>query len=263
MIAENDKVKFVQCSICKTKVCFKCRERWHKGSCEANLEKVYQSSYGDKKNVWLCPMCKTRIERTGGCNHMTCSFCLFEFCWICGAAATEGSKHWDPMSLTGCGATWLDGKLTKRDRARLRTKKLNTFCCIFVCFPFIVLIYVPVFLWTIVMDATDEKRWNWSNWVRVPLAILAAVVIGIPLGVIAIPFALIYMVYLVVHECCYLRCCHKSSNQLAAEERIRSLSKGSQQAIPSKIGDKADEQVIGYSTVENEKKDIEDLESNM
>jgi len=30
-----------------------------------------------------CPMCNTRIEKNGGCDHMTCR-CGHNFCWICG-----------------------------------------------------------------------------------------------------------------------------------------------------------------------------------
>ena len=37
------------------------------------------------KRLWSgkCPNCKTRIEKNGGCDHMTCKKCKHEFCWIC------------------------------------------------------------------------------------------------------------------------------------------------------------------------------------
>jgi len=32
-----------------------------------------------------CPNCESRIEKDGGCQHMSCSRCSFKFCWICEA----------------------------------------------------------------------------------------------------------------------------------------------------------------------------------
>ncbi|MCL6268710.1 IBR domain-containing protein [Sansalvadorimonas sp. 2012CJ34-2] len=34
-------------------------------------------------NMKLCPKCKTAIERTYGCAHMTCQQCKHHFCWVC------------------------------------------------------------------------------------------------------------------------------------------------------------------------------------
>ena len=40
-------------------------------------------------DLWLagnskpCPKCSAPIERTEGCNHMTCQRCKHEFCWMC------------------------------------------------------------------------------------------------------------------------------------------------------------------------------------
>ena len=35
-------------------------------------------------NTKDCPECASCIEKSGGCNHMLCSQCGFDFCWICG-----------------------------------------------------------------------------------------------------------------------------------------------------------------------------------
>lgn len=34
-------------------------------------------------NTQACPKCDSLIEKSGGCNHMTCKKCLYQFCWIC------------------------------------------------------------------------------------------------------------------------------------------------------------------------------------
>jgi ariadne-1 len=38
----------------------------------------------EQQNTKPCPRCSSRIEKNGGCNHMTCEHCHYEFCWICG-----------------------------------------------------------------------------------------------------------------------------------------------------------------------------------
>jgi len=34
-------------------------------------------------NTKTCPTCRSPIEKNGGCMHMTCSRCYYEFCWLC------------------------------------------------------------------------------------------------------------------------------------------------------------------------------------
>jgi len=35
------------------------------------------------KNAKNCPKCHVPIDKNGGCMHMTCKNCKYEFCWIC------------------------------------------------------------------------------------------------------------------------------------------------------------------------------------
>jgi hypothetical protein len=48
----------------------------------------WKSSNGGKCKK--CPNCRHHIEKNGGCNHMTCSFCKHEFCWRCKSAYQGG-----------------------------------------------------------------------------------------------------------------------------------------------------------------------------
>jgi hypothetical protein len=41
-----------------------------------------------------CPGCHFMISRTTGCNHMTCSRCRVEFCYVCGTTNWRGCGHY-------------------------------------------------------------------------------------------------------------------------------------------------------------------------
>lgn len=69
---------------CGFHMCFRCGEAWHPGvSCRKNFENLYSKWASDRK-IQRCPKCKIRIEKNAGCNHMNCTFCHYEWCWICG-----------------------------------------------------------------------------------------------------------------------------------------------------------------------------------
>ena len=74
-----------QCSECLVEICTSCKTEWHEGlTCaevqdEAELPKTLMEELGIKP----CPRCKTKIEKTYGCNHMTCGGCGTHICWFC------------------------------------------------------------------------------------------------------------------------------------------------------------------------------------
>ncbi len=113
--------RYVECSTqdphvvcqCGFHMCFKCGEAWHAGySCEDYFDKLY-NKWATTSLVQRCPSCRIRIEKNAGCNHMTCTFCGFAWCWICGMA--YNGKHYDSVYF-GCPglqftADWSLGKI--------------------------------------------------------------------------------------------------------------------------------------------------------
>lgn len=75
-----------KCFGCGTQFCFDCGEESHlPASCEAMREWALiqmNSDFWVRKNAKPCPGCRAPIEKTQGCNHMTCT-CRVEFCWLC------------------------------------------------------------------------------------------------------------------------------------------------------------------------------------
>ncbi|KAL0957075.1 hypothetical protein HGRIS_003172 [Hohenbuehelia grisea] len=47
-----------------------------------------------KTNTKECSQCQSTIEKNGGCNHMTCKKCKYEFCWVCMGPWSEHGTAW-------------------------------------------------------------------------------------------------------------------------------------------------------------------------
>lgn len=81
------------CAACSYKVCTIHNVKWHEGqTCEEfdNLSRVERareiaSVQEITSSSTKCPGpgCAYNIEKVEGCDHMTCSQCRYEFCWIC------------------------------------------------------------------------------------------------------------------------------------------------------------------------------------
>ncbi|XP_078505064.1 E3 ubiquitin-protein ligase RNF217 [Lissotriton helveticus] len=107
----------IQCPSCQFVWCFKCHSPWHEGvNC-----KEYKK--GDKllrhwaneiehgqRNAQKCPRCKIHIQRTEGCDHMTCSQCNTNFCYRCGERYRQlrfFGDHTSNLSIFGCKYRYL------------------------------------------------------------------------------------------------------------------------------------------------------------
>ena len=82
------------CRGCKQMSCFVDQVPWHQGiSCEEYQQKIAEDPHVLANISYLqrytksCPNCQRSIQKSGGCNHMTCrrasGGCGHEFCWLC------------------------------------------------------------------------------------------------------------------------------------------------------------------------------------
>ncbi|XP_034556149.1 probable E3 ubiquitin-protein ligase RNF217 [Notolabrus celidotus] len=110
----------IQCSNCQFVWCFKCHAPWHNGlKCreyrkEDKLLRTWANvvEHG-QRNAQKCPRCKIHIQRTEGCDHMTCTQCNTNFCYRCGERYRHlrfFGDHTSNLSVFGCKFRYLPDK---------------------------------------------------------------------------------------------------------------------------------------------------------
>lgn len=93
-------VPTVRCG-CGHSFCFGCSLADHQ-PCLCPLVKKWLKKCKDDSETanWIsantkeCLKCNSTIEKNGGCNHMTCRKCAYEFCWICMGPWSEHGSQW-------------------------------------------------------------------------------------------------------------------------------------------------------------------------
>ncbi|GIX67342.1 probable pre-mRNA-splicing factor ATP-dependent RNA helicase DEAH9 [Caerostris darwini] len=94
----------LNCPLCQNDICVKCNVVYHQGfTCD-----MYQGSKNDPDysfKVWQknsedckrCPKCNTAIQKSGGCDHMTCQSCNSHFCWQCVKEFANATKVYEHL----------------------------------------------------------------------------------------------------------------------------------------------------------------------
>lgn len=123
------------CALCGQMVCFFCKNDWHEGlRCEEAMSKEFKL-YRNNFCVKECPSCHHGIEKSDGCNHMTCGKCHFEFCWLCGGKFSQ--KHYEWYNIFGCpGMQYIH--LERRGLFRIYLERIARALCFIIIFPIIV-----------------------------------------------------------------------------------------------------------------------------
>ena len=116
-----------ECPVCQHRYCVECgADDWHlNATCEQHREQYREweqnNAEGDAmmdeymKDKSTCPQCKNGVEKTEGCNHMTC-ICGQHFCYLCDASfgANEVSQHFDG-NFSGGGCKLFTGAAYEAD----------------------------------------------------------------------------------------------------------------------------------------------------
>ncbi|RAL59073.1 hypothetical protein DID88_008991 [Monilinia fructigena] len=137
-IKASDQISCPQCSEMVSDIDIKAY-----ASPEVLESKKRHPRHGSRKNAKLCPNpeCGMRIQKKSGCDHLTCDYCLFEFCWACcvdlnvikkrgnGAHKPECEWHTDNKNgMPGHGrrrAAALRQPVTKAPKESKGSKKLS------------------------------------------------------------------------------------------------------------------------------------------
>ena len=77
------------CSLCGVSICTKCHVQYHDNltcamyqSLKREDPDIHKWIMEDSENRKCCPKCTVGIEKTGGCNHISCR-CGVHICWVC------------------------------------------------------------------------------------------------------------------------------------------------------------------------------------
>ena len=112
-LVDGEAGRLALCGKCSFSFCKECNQSWHGLSPCANLATRWRNAdeagraalrakYGERvleevqSSEWMqqntkpCPNCQTHVEKNGGCNHITCRHCNFEWCWLCNCKYQPG-----------------------------------------------------------------------------------------------------------------------------------------------------------------------------
>lgn len=126
----------MKCHKCGAEFCFH-HSNAHAGeSCEAYRQQMDEDEHyalSLDTETKPCPGCSILTDKISGCNHMTCSRCKKEWCWMCGDSIDDVSAHFSADNPKGCRQfTEQSTPLTDRDA-------LVFFCCVIMVLGFLVM----------------------------------------------------------------------------------------------------------------------------
>lgn len=106
---EREPITF-NCDHCLASICTACHQSAHDSEtcAEAKASRDGTDEFAAWKrnnDVRDCPTCGTPIQKSEGCNHMTCRSCQAHICWHCMKVFDVGKKVYEHMNMDH-GADW-------------------------------------------------------------------------------------------------------------------------------------------------------------
>jgi hypothetical protein len=101
--ASDSAISF-DCPTCLASICTACQNSSHGGmSCTEYTRLMNDGSdafeeWKKRNGVRDCPVCKTAIQKTYGCNHMECKGCKAHICWYCMKTFKQGHEVYVHMN---------------------------------------------------------------------------------------------------------------------------------------------------------------------
>ena len=90
--------------------CIRCGEFWHQnGNCQEDevMDELFRE-YCAKLRLKDCPSCGIATFKKDGCNHITCSYCRQNWCWICEEIFISVEEHYQNPN-SNCYQRMLEG----------------------------------------------------------------------------------------------------------------------------------------------------------
>jgi E3 ubiquitin-protein ligase RNF14 len=107
----NEDDRLAICESCSFAFCKRCSASWHgiykRCKVELPTDEISAEEQASldfiRKNTSECPTCLTGVQKSSGCNHMTCTSCRTHFCYLCGSWLSKDNpyKHYS-VSGTDC-----------------------------------------------------------------------------------------------------------------------------------------------------------------
>ena len=130
--------KYVKCNK-GHEFCFECLTAPHGSKA---CSKIIDAGFEEWKKhtmVKRCPNCKFWTEKNEGCNHMTCSQCNFQWCWICQKECVAGHYSFGPCK-------GLHFSKVSDDQDAKQLMKDNCDCCCVLGWIIMKFVYLVIYL---------------------------------------------------------------------------------------------------------------------